>query len=162
MGALDTVLIVGALGVGAWYIITHKDELFPPPVGPDTEPEPEPEPNGNGNGDGNGGGGNGGGDSGYDCAKACRNCWCKSYSENCGKGCSKCCGASRIASKCGGKGVKSCGGGGGGGGGDSFALQAVDMHSRFSDLVGLGPGRVENYSDLFYPHNERAMRVTLA
>jgi len=102
MGTLDTLLIVGTLGIGAWYVITHKDELFPPKEPDDTTTDTGGDfGEGEDEGVSDGEGGNGGGDKDYDCAKACRNCWCKSYNEKCSGNCSRCKGGNRVASKCG-------------------------------------------------------------
>ena len=159
MGQWDIPIIGGVLLIGGYFIITNLDaikEIFsghgdpivdgeePPVIGEEEDGEPIKEGLGDGNGNGNGNG-NGGEDKPYDCARACRNCWCKSYSENCDGKCSRCCGGSRIASKCGGQGVKSCGGGsgdgGGGGGGDGFSA-----------------ARAQEYP--IYPY--QAMRLTIA
>lgn len=150
MGKWDLpILGIGALAVGG-YVLLNPDilsgitDIFKGAGGDggngggdggDIEPVDGDSGGDGGNGGGDGGS-SGGGDKPYDCAKACRNCWCKSYSEKCSGGCSRCCGGSRIASKCGGQGVKKCSSGGGGGGGsgsgDPVALMATTEMSRIS------------------------------
>jgi hypothetical protein len=111
--------------------------------------------------------GTGGDSSSTDCKKACQNCWCKTYNEKCNGSCSNCCGGSRIASKCGGQGVKSCsggssGGGGGssGGGGDGFKstfntrifnnrFQFPDMDMNFSNAYRAHDDDELNFSNVF-------------
>jgi hypothetical protein len=129
MGQWDIPIIAGVGIIGGYFIWTNWDYIqsiftLPPPEngngktpfdeeeGQDTKPVPNGKESGNGEETEKTSSGD------YDCKKACRNCWCKSYSENCSGSCSKCCGSSRIASKCGGQGVKSCKGGGTTSGGD--------------------------------------------
>lgn len=135
---MDIVIIGGIALVGGYFLLNPGalEGIFPggggttePPVVDEDEEPPVVDGNGDGNG-GNGDGNGNGGDKPYDCARACRNCWCKSYSEKCSGSCSRCCGGSRIASKCGGQGVKSCGGGGGGGG-DGGVITSFQTYANY-------------------------------